>query len=257
MFTQLLIVAVVAMLALAILRVARVQRGLSPLPEGSRRTSFLVGFVVLPPMVLGAILQPPPGGAPLGGIFWLPVYLLILGALKLLMTIVAGLLEGMTKGRTRRLLLIALVGNEGDPDDLPFNPPVTPRLAERMALVDRTNAAFPPFRTCGSPGRRGRARTSSSTGRTPRFRAEPPSRPRSSEPTSTPRGTPSTTRRGVSRRRSPMTGSSASASPPRRPPRPTTPGAASWCCAGSPTAEVSRRSRPEAASLAGSLISRP
>ena len=143
MFTQLLIVAVVAMLALAILRVARVQRGLSPLPEGSRRTSFLVGFVVLPPMVLGAILQPPPGGAPLGGIFWLPVYLLILGALKLLMTIVAGLLEGMTKGRTRRLLLIALVGNEGDPDDLPFNPPVTPRLAERMALVDRTNAAFP------------------------------------------------------------------------------------------------------------------
>ncbi len=89
------------------------------------------------------MLQPPPGGAPLGGIFWVPVYALVLGLLKVLMVLAAALVEGVAKGRTRQLLLIALLGNEGDVDRLAFNPPVTARLAESMARVDRTNAAFP------------------------------------------------------------------------------------------------------------------
>ena len=59
------------------------------------------------------------------------------------MILVAALVEGVAKGRTRQLLLIALLGNEGDVERLAFNPPVTARLAESIALVDRSNAAFP------------------------------------------------------------------------------------------------------------------
>jgi hypothetical protein len=143
MLFQLFIVGVVSMTGFAILRVIRVRGGHDPLPEGLGRTAIILGFLFIPPLVLGAVLQPPPGGAPLGGIFWVPVYALVLGLLKVLMVLAAALVEGVAKGHTRQVLLIALLGNEGDVDRIAFNPPVTARLAERMALVDRTNAAFP------------------------------------------------------------------------------------------------------------------
>jgi hypothetical protein len=94
-------------------------------------------------LVLGAVLQPAPGGAPLGGIFWVPVYALILGLLKVVMVLAAALVEGVAKGRTPQVLLIALTGHEGDVDRHSFDPPVTAKLAESIARVDRTNAAFP------------------------------------------------------------------------------------------------------------------
>jgi len=40
-------------------------------------------------------------------------------------------------------MLLALVGREADLDDLPFDPPVTARLAESVALVNRANLVFP------------------------------------------------------------------------------------------------------------------
>ena len=143
MFMQLLIVGVVSMAGLAILRVLRARAGHDSLPEGRGGTAFTLGFIFVPPLVLGAVLQPAPGGAPLGGIFWVPIYALILGLLKVVMTLAAALVESVARGRTRQVLLIALIGHEGDVDRLSFNPPVTANLAESMARVDRTNAAFP------------------------------------------------------------------------------------------------------------------
>jgi hypothetical protein len=143
MLVQLFIVGVLSMAGFAVLRVVRVRGGHDALPDGPGRTAFILGFLFIPPMVLGAVLQPPPGGAPLGGIFWVPVYALVLGLLKLAMTLAAALVEGSAKGRTRQVLLVALLGNEGDVGRITFNPPVTARLAESIAQVDRTNAAFP------------------------------------------------------------------------------------------------------------------
>jgi hypothetical protein len=70
-----------------------------------------------------------------------PLYGVMLGGLTVLMWI-AALVVGRVAGRTRRLLL-ALVGNEGDADVIPVDPPITARLAESVAFVDHANAVFP------------------------------------------------------------------------------------------------------------------
>ena len=51
--------------------------------------------------------------------------------------------------------MVALAGSEGDPEDVPFDPPLTTRLTECMALVDRRNAVFP--RGLAFPGQVDRA----------------------------------------------------------------------------------------------------
>ena len=151
----LFLIAVVAMTGLAILRLVRVHRGHTPLPEGKSRTAFLIAFLVVPPVVLKAVLVPTPSGSPIGWFLWVPLYAVILGLLVVAMTIAAMIVERTVNGRWRRPLMLALVGSEGDPEDIPFDPPVTTRLAECMALVDRTNAAFP--RGLAFPGQVDRA----------------------------------------------------------------------------------------------------
>lgn len=143
MLLQLLVLAVAAMVALAVLRLARVSLGRTPLPEGRSRRLFQIAFLVVPPMALGALTQPVPGSALFQGILWVPLYGVILLGLALLMGIAAVIAQLVAPVRPRRHLLVALIGSEGDPDDLPFDPPVTTQLAESMALVDRTNAVFP------------------------------------------------------------------------------------------------------------------
>ena len=139
----LFVLAVVAMTGLAFLRLARVRRGDTPLPDGRARIAFLVAFLVVPPVVLKAVLVPTPTGSLIGWFLWIPLYGLILTLLVVLMTIAAMFVERMVHGRWRRPLMLGLVGSEGDPEDIPFDPPVTARLAECMALVDQTNATFP------------------------------------------------------------------------------------------------------------------
>ena len=134
----LFILAIAALTGLAILRVVRVRFGRTPLPEGRARTLFKVAFLVVPPVALGV-----PAGAALGGLVWVPLYGVILAALLVPMTIAAAIVERVATGRMRRVLLLALVGSEGDPEDLPFDPPVTATLAASMALVDRANSLFP------------------------------------------------------------------------------------------------------------------
>jgi hypothetical protein len=139
----LFLLAVVAMVGLATLRLVRVSMGHTPLPEGRSKAAFLIAFLVVPPIALKAVLMPTPSGTPVGWFLWIPLYAVILALLVLLMTIAAMFVERLVGGRPRRPLMLALVGSEGDPEDVPYDPPVTARLAECMALVDQTNAAFP------------------------------------------------------------------------------------------------------------------
>ena len=150
----LFVLAVVAMIGLAILRLVRVRMGRTALPEGKARALFLIAFVVLPPVALKAVLQPSSGPA-LGVLTWVPMYGLLLALVLVLMTIAAMIVERVVHSRWRRPLMVALAGSEGDPEDVPFDPPLTTRLTECMALVDRRNAVFP--RGLAFPGQVDRA----------------------------------------------------------------------------------------------------
>lgn len=140
---QLLLLAVAAMIGLAILRVARVHLGRTPLPEGRGRRLFQLAFLVVPPIAIGALVQPAEGWNLLRGTMSIPLYAVILAGLTVLMVITAVIAQLTAPIRLRRVILLALVGSEGEPDDLPFDPPVTTKLAEGMAEVDRANAVFP------------------------------------------------------------------------------------------------------------------
>src|SRR5690349_14154287 len=129
-FLPALILATVAMAALAALRLVRVLRfGRTPLPDGTGRTLFLLGFVLVPPLVLGGL------GA-------VPVYLGALTLLVIGMWVVAVVLDRFAASRTSQLIRLALVGSEGDPIDSGLTP-VTPRLTDSMRLVARANDVFP------------------------------------------------------------------------------------------------------------------
>lgn len=136
---QLLTLAAGAMLGLAILRITRVQAGRDPIPE-ARRLFYLL-FIVVPPVVLAALIDRETGA--FGGVAALPVYGLLLFGLAILMWVVSLIVPRVAPGRSRAWLLVGLTGSEGDPEDVPYDPPVTARIAESVALVTRANDAFP------------------------------------------------------------------------------------------------------------------
>jgi hypothetical protein len=121
------------------LRLVRVHLGREPLPE--RRVLFVLGFLFVPPIVLGALA--PSGEGQLPGAALAPVYAVIVAGLATLMWLAAMVVRRVAFGRPRSLLLIALVGSEGEPTAAQLDPPVTAKLATSMAAVDRTNAVFP------------------------------------------------------------------------------------------------------------------
>jgi len=127
---QLLIIAVVAMAGLVTLRLVRVRLGRAPHPEVRGSRFLIFGLMVAPLVALGAVSS-------------VPVYVAILIGLTVLMWVAAIVVQLVARGRIRPLLLLALVGSEGDPEDVPFDPPVTAALAESVAQVDRANAVFP------------------------------------------------------------------------------------------------------------------
>jgi hypothetical protein len=140
---QLFLLAVAGMAILAASRLVRVRLGRTPHLEGIARRLFVVAFVLVPPIALGALIQPTGTADRLGGIGSVPAYILMLAALGTLMWVAAAITRRIARGRLRRVLLLALVGSEGDPQDVSFDPPVTAKLAGSIALVDATNAAFP------------------------------------------------------------------------------------------------------------------
>jgi hypothetical protein len=136
---QLIILGVASMFGLASLRIARVHFGREPHPES--RLLFIVAFILLPPIAIGALTQPATNQ--LRGVAWLPLYGAIVVALAIVMWVAALVAGFVAPGRSRPLLLLALVGSQGDPEDVPFDPPVTAALAESTVRVDRANAIFP------------------------------------------------------------------------------------------------------------------
>ena len=135
----LLLLAIAAMTGLAVLRWARVNAGREPYPENM--LPFIIAFLVLPPIALGVIVRP--GGDPLGGVGSLLPYAMIVTGLAGLLWMAARFVRMLPFGRPRSLLLLALIGSEGHPDDRAVDPPLTRRLAANVAEVDRTNAEFP------------------------------------------------------------------------------------------------------------------
>jgi len=140
---QLTILAVAAMTLLATVRLARVRFGRTPLPEGRGRPLFLLAFLVVPPIALGGLIQPAEAAGQIGGVASVSLYAIILAGLAILMGLLALVVRLVAPHRSRRLLLLALVGSDGEPDEVPLDPPLTATLAESVALVDRTNVVFP------------------------------------------------------------------------------------------------------------------
>ena len=140
---QLLILAVAAMIGLGALRLTRVHLGRTPLPDGRGRLPFFLAFVAVPPIVLAVLIgMAPTEGLLRGGPSVLP-YLAVLAGVWMVMWAAAVIVSLVVPGRWRPLMLLALVGREADLDDLPFDPPVTARLAESVALVNMANLVFP------------------------------------------------------------------------------------------------------------------
>jgi hypothetical protein len=136
---QMLILAIAVMTGLVALRLARVHLGRTPHPE--RMVLFLLVLTLVPPILLGVLAQP--SEDQLRGVKWVPLYGVILAGLAILMGIAAFIIRRVVRGQSRSQLILALVGSEADPDDLAIDPPLTAKLAEGVALVDKTNAVFP------------------------------------------------------------------------------------------------------------------
>lgn len=141
---QVFLLAIGATIALAAFRTARADNDRSPLPDGKAKYAVILAFLFLPPLVLGALVGPPTTtAAPIRGTPGLLPYLAVIITLATFMWIVATTIRFVAPGRSPRLLLIALSGSEEDPDDFPFDPPLTPELEAAVAKVDRHNAVFP------------------------------------------------------------------------------------------------------------------
>lgn len=140
---QLLLLAGAAMVGLMALRLFRLSRGLEPSFEGTPRLLFRIAFLILPPIALGAAIDPSPASGPLRGTSDIPLYIVALILVAIPIWIAALLVRTSVHGPSRRVLLIALIGSDPSQGDLPVDPPVTARLAESLAVVDTANAAFP------------------------------------------------------------------------------------------------------------------
>ncbi len=144
MSNLLIVLAVAAMIGVAAARLVRVRLGRTPLPEGRDKLILVLAIVVVPPMAMSPLVDPV--GGVLGGLAWLPLYVAMFVGLAIVMSLTAQLVGFLARGRLRRLgalVVLALVGDEGDPDAAVLDPPITVDLAQSVANVDRANVAFP------------------------------------------------------------------------------------------------------------------
>jgi hypothetical protein len=138
---QVLILGLAVMVGLAVSRIVLDHLDRAPHPEGFRRLLILAAFLFLPPIAFGMLTAPSAG--PLLGVATVLPYALVLAGLVLLMWLGAQVARHVVRGRARPLVLLALVGNRGEHDDIPYDPPVTRKLAASVALVDGVNRLFP------------------------------------------------------------------------------------------------------------------
>jgi hypothetical protein len=141
-FLQLTFLAITAMTLLAALRLARVRSGRTALLEGRGRLLFLTAFVFAPPLAVGAMSQPP-GTSQIAWAIFVATYVAILTGVVYAMGTVAELIGQFAHGRAAQVIRLALAGTDLDPDDVPQNVPLTPRLGEILAIVRTADAVFP------------------------------------------------------------------------------------------------------------------
>jgi hypothetical protein len=139
--TELFVIAVAGFAMVAASRVVKARHAGAHIAEGGGRLVFLLTLLLGPPIVLGALFHPSAG--PLGWVVWVPVYVVMLVGLTILALLALPTVLRVAPPRSHGFLSLALAGGEGEPEDLPFDPPVAPALAVSMALVDRTNSVFP------------------------------------------------------------------------------------------------------------------
>lgn len=136
--------AATALIVLALVRVFRVRAGRSPHPDGRARLPFLLTFLFLPPVVVEIIvLRPSTSATQLHIIESVLVYLGALFVFMILMGLGAIVASLRAPGRWRPVLVLALAGSEADPNDVVFDPALTPELADGVDSVDRANVVFP------------------------------------------------------------------------------------------------------------------
>src|SRR5687767_13200994 len=104
-FPQLFVLAIASVAMLAVVRLARVRLGRSPLPDGRAKWLFRVAFVLIPPIALGALFQTTTSSGPLRGIAWVPVYAMMVVAILSAMWIAAVIVQLIVRGRARPVLL--------------------------------------------------------------------------------------------------------------------------------------------------------
>lgn len=138
---QLFVLAVAAMVGLAAMRLIRVRHGRVPHPAGWLRIPFILAFLLVPPIVLGALSQSAAGL--LAGVAWVPMYIALLVGIAIGMWGAAQLVRARAPRRWRPPILLALVASEGEQSDDGFDAPLTAQLAESQSSVDVANAVFP------------------------------------------------------------------------------------------------------------------
>jgi hypothetical protein len=136
---QILVLAIVVVIGVAGMRVLRVRAGRWPHPDNM--LVFLISIFLVPPIAFGVVASA--GSDPLRGVPSVALYIVVVSGLLLLMATGASIVDRTVPGRARPLIVLALAGREPDPDDARLDPPVTARLAESVAAVERSNAAFP------------------------------------------------------------------------------------------------------------------
>ena len=143
MSIQLLVLAAIAMAVLVVVRVLRARMGRSPHPDGRARTPFILAFLLLPPIALSFIMGGVTTPTIMRAIGWVLPFVILVGGLSILMSVIAPYFGRLAPRGIRPTLVLALSGRELDPDDAPFDPPVTTALATNMASVRRANDVFP------------------------------------------------------------------------------------------------------------------
>ncbi len=138
---QLSLLALIAMIVLAVARSVRDRAGRTPFPEGNGRRFLIVAFLVVPPIAISELLYPSAGSV--SAVASLPIYLLALVVIATVMATVVLTVGFVLPHRSHRNLRVALMGDEGDVDDMARDPRLTEVLADNVSAVDRTNAVFP------------------------------------------------------------------------------------------------------------------
>ena len=133
--------ALLAFIGLAALRIVRVHYHREG-PSGWWKVAFVVGYLLVPPLVLQAIAAPKSGAVAVDPINAVLLYIPAVVTIWLLAQAAAFVVARVAPIKWRPILLLALIGRDSS-GMIAFDPPMTPALAADVERVDALNAAFP------------------------------------------------------------------------------------------------------------------